>query len=103
MCPNCGSNDHKKVHPTVAIAFTFDRVCKQCGTKYTPHTPRWGAVLCCISGIVGVLMVAFVAIAGAMGMLGDYHWTLAGWIGWIAVAAIFGSWILYGLRCLSEP
>lgn len=43
VCPKCGSAKCKLVRPQKLVAFKWDRACKECGTHYTPPTPRWAA------------------------------------------------------------
>src|SRR5262245_8660516 len=35
-CPECGDKEYTKRAPNALIAFTSDRVCNTCGTRYTP-------------------------------------------------------------------
>jgi hypothetical protein len=62
-CPDCGSTDFKRVKPEGRIAFTDDRKCTACGTRYTPPTPAWAAVVFILLGVlitaVGILFVGF--------------------------------------------
>jgi drug/metabolite transporter (DMT)-like permease len=61
-CPKCGGSTHKKVKPKTAIAFTWDRVCQQCSTRYTPLTPRWARVVFALLGLafLGLAILTFV-------------------------------------------
>ena len=43
-CPHCGSKDFKRLKTEGLVAFTDDRKCAACGTRYTPPTPAWAAV-----------------------------------------------------------
>jgi hypothetical protein len=56
VCPACGSGEYKTVQPKTMVAFTRDRVCRACSTRYTPPTPMWARVL------FGVCGIGFVAI-----------------------------------------
>jgi hypothetical protein len=38
------------VKPDRLVAFADDRVCKSCGTRYTPPTPKWAGVLLIVIG-----------------------------------------------------
>jgi hypothetical protein len=49
-CPSCGSAAFKRVRVEKGIAFSDDRKCQECGTRYTPPTPAWAAVLFIASG-----------------------------------------------------
>jgi hypothetical protein len=44
-CPGCGSAAFKRVKPHSDIAFAPDRVCTECGTRYTPPTPAWARMV----------------------------------------------------------
>lgn len=59
-CPKCGPGEFKKRKPKRYIAFTYDRVCKSCGMRYTPPTPVWAGVLFLL---VGILILGFVALS----------------------------------------
>jgi hypothetical protein len=43
------------------IAFTWDRVCRACSTRYTPPTPVWGRA---VFAVIGTAAAAF----GAWGL-----------------------------------
>jgi predicted RNA-binding Zn-ribbon protein involved in translation (DUF1610 family) len=51
-CPSCGSASFTRVKVERAIAFTDDRQCNQCGTRYTPPTPTWAAVVFIVVGFL---------------------------------------------------
>jgi hypothetical protein len=57
------------------VAFTADRVCKACLTRYSPPTPLWGGL-------------AFVLAAPVLGLLGL-----------VLVALLVGPFSLLGLAC----
>jgi len=59
-CPKCGGTEHKRVKARTSLAFTDDRVCKACGTRYTPPTPAWGRALFALLGL-GILAGCIVA------------------------------------------
>jgi hypothetical protein len=63
-CPGCGSADFRRVEAETSLAFTDDRVCKQCGTRYTPPIPAWARVVFAVVGL-GAL-----AVMGGHGLLG---------------------------------
>ena len=58
-CPNCGLAKYRNVAPESAH-FVYDRICKDCDTRYTPPTPNWMAAI----GISAGLLI--LAITGAM-------------------------------------
>jgi hypothetical protein len=77
-CPNCDGIEYTRVTPDGGSAITYDRVCRGCGTRYTPPTPLWVAVLVIVSGILLVLpgivaigAVITMAITNAQGTLGS--------------------------------
>jgi len=55
-CPRCGSAAFTRLKAKRLIAFTDDRRCKQCGTRYTPPTPAWAGPAFLVAGIVLALM-----------------------------------------------
>jgi hypothetical protein len=55
VCPACGSGEYKTVQPQTMVAFTWDRVCRLCSTRYTPPTPMWARV---VFGVIGGGFVA---------------------------------------------
>jgi hypothetical protein len=57
VCPTCGSGEYKTVQPNTMVAYTWDRVCRVCSTRYTPPTPIWAKVIFGIGG------VGFIAIS----------------------------------------
>jgi hypothetical protein len=62
VCPRCGQTAFKRVEPE-GIAFTWDRICRTCLTRYTPPTPLWAAVVFVALGvallIIGVWLASF--------------------------------------------
>lgn len=50
ICPDCSSTAYHPVRPAAWVAYMNDRVCEACGTRYTPPTPRWAAVLFLVNG-----------------------------------------------------
>ena len=62
-CPQCGSAAFKRVKPDAELAFASDRVCKECGTRYTPPTPAWARMV-----FVGLGLV-FLVVGVALGIV----------------------------------
>lgn len=58
-CPSCHHTDHTKVAPNRFLAFTQDRLCHHCGTRYTPPTPWWAGPVSVICGIGGAAFAAW--------------------------------------------
>lgn len=99
-CPKCGSGEFKVVKPEAFVAFRWDRVCKACGTRYTPPTPRWAGV---VFVLVGLLLATFGAFAVVTGLLRGNPlsipaMTCEGFLGVIGLLAIG-----HGVRTLVKP
>jgi uncharacterized protein (DUF983 family) len=93
-CPQCGSNDFTRVKVEGRVAFTDDRKCKACGTRYTPPTPAWAAVVFILLGIlITVVGAAFFFFARKAVVVRDLVYG--------GILTVFGlSCIIYGIRCL---
>jgi hypothetical protein len=68
------------------MAFSWDRICKACDTRYTPPTPVWAAILFILGGlplatfgVVGVVLhlaggtvlsLLALAVESSLGVLG---------------------------------
>jgi predicted RNA-binding Zn-ribbon protein involved in translation (DUF1610 family) len=50
-CPKCAGAQFTRVPPQSMVAFAKDRVCTQCGTRYTPPTPLWAALVFILLGV----------------------------------------------------
>jgi uncharacterized protein (DUF983 family) len=87
-CPRCGSADFRRVEAETSLAFTDDRVCKQCGTRYTPPIPAWARVVFAVVGF-GALAVMGVMAFWAQGGAGSSN---------AAIHLVGGG--LVGLGCL---
>jgi hypothetical protein len=61
-CPKCACTEFRRVKVDRPVAFTDDRECTACGTRYTPPTPLWAAV-------VFVLLGALITAGGATGVV----------------------------------
>jgi hypothetical protein len=99
-CPHCASTSHRQVRPESWIAFTWDRVCTECGTRYTPPTPTWAAFVFVLIGLVmtgfgGVSILMRVASASFAGLPGMICEGFLGVIGLLALA--------HGIRSLIRP
>ena len=78
VCPACGSSAHRKVKPTTALAFTDDRICSACSTRYSPPTPLWARVVFGSIGLVLLLCGGALIAAGAALLLGLLKWNTSG-------------------------
>ncbi|HEY7314405.1 MAG TPA: hypothetical protein VH643_33970 [Gemmataceae bacterium] len=75
VCPQCGGKEYSLRKPKTFVAFTADRVCKACLTRYSPPTPPWGGVM-------------FLLAAPVLGLLG-----------FVLIALLVGPFTLLGLAC----
>lgn len=100
VCPKCGSEKCKLERPLGWIAFKWDRVCKECGTRYTPPTPAWAGVVFILAGLplAGLGVVSVVLHLARGNPLGIPAMTCEGLLGVIGCLAIF-----HGIRTLSNP
>jgi uncharacterized protein (DUF983 family) len=65
ICPNCGfASTYVTVKPLAYVTFQDDRRCNDCGACYTPPTPKWGAQLLVIAGLV--FLIAGISTIAAM-------------------------------------
>lgn len=51
LCPRCGNASYLGRRPQTLIAFTWDRVGNAGGTRYTPPTPAWAAMVFLLVGL----------------------------------------------------
>lgn len=65
-CPACGDIKFNRVKPSTWVAFASDRICKDCGTRYTPPTPRWASFVFVIAGLA--LMAGSIILLGILGL-----------------------------------
>jgi hypothetical protein len=100
VCPRCGGVSFRSVRPKGMIAFGWDRVCKGCGTQYTPPTPRWAGIAFVI---LGLPLTAFggVSIAlrvGSGNVLGIPAMACEGFVAVLGVLAV-----VRGIRSFISP
>jgi hypothetical protein len=100
VCPNCGHTEHKKRRPERLVAFTWDRVCRACETRYTPPTPIWAAVVFLAIGfpMAGFGFISLIAGLVRGGVLGIPGMACNGFIGILGVLSI-----AQGFRALGRP
>ena len=101
--PSCGGAAFRRVKPRALIAFASDRVCKACGTRYTPPTPLWAALLFILTGtLFGGLGVSILLVGAYVSAVNhtklDETPTLFPF-GLIVVGALV---IVHGVRCLKK-
>jgi hypothetical protein len=99
-CPKCQGIDFKLVRPEEGrVAFTDDRVCKSCGTRYTPPTPVWAAVLFIVIGVL--ILLVDLAVVGVGFVVGRDFWhALRVYIFLLATLSTGVGCVVYGLRYL---
>jgi hypothetical protein len=98
-CPNCHGIEFKRVRPEGRVAFTDDRVCKSCGTRYTPPTPLWAAALFIVIGAIIILVdIAAVCVGFVMG--GDFWDALRTYVFLLLTLSTGVGCVVYGLRRL---
>ena len=100
-CPNCGGKGYTRVESATLISFTDDRVCEQCGMRYTPPMPRWGGVAFCALGVAGSLGMVYVAAWYYHHGVGNgplnLHLLAWGVLAYAAGLCVTSSSILYGI------
>jgi hypothetical protein len=88
-CPQCGGGDYTEQRPYRWVAFAKDRVCKQCNIGYAPPTPRWGAILLVVAGVILAAFGAVSVIANAGdGVVGLPALVFEGCLGLLGAAAL---------------
>jgi hypothetical protein len=103
-CPQCGSVSFRRVRAERFLTFTDDRKCKDCGTRYTPPTPIWAAVLFIVLGCIltGGSVVWTVALVRSElnhpGLFSAVHF-LPSVVGFFTGLAC----LIYGIRSLKKP
>lgn len=100
LCPKCGSGEYTKRRAEEFVAFTSDRVCKACESRYTPLTPAWAGV---VFILIGLLLAAFGGFAvvnhlASRNPLGLPAMACEGFLGFLGLLAIG-----LGIRVLMNP
>jgi hypothetical protein len=98
-CPKCQGIDFKRVKPERPIAFTDDRECKSCGTRYTPPTPLWAAVVFIAIGVL-ILLVDILGVGVYFARGGSFWFALRTYIFVMMTLSTGVGCIVYGLRCI---
>jgi hypothetical protein len=97
-CPNCQGVDFKGIKPEGLVAFTNDRECKNCGTRYTPPTPLWAAVVFIVVGLLILLInIAGIAVAASARSV-SFDWRTGRFV-FLTLPVGIGC-AVYGIRCL---
>jgi hypothetical protein len=71
VCPSCGAAEFRKVKAMRGMAFTDDRVCEACGTRYAPPTPGWAGAVFLLFGIILVATGAAVSLSSLAYMFNE--------------------------------
>src|SRR5262245_44369460 len=66
VCPACGHAGFERVDPARWVSYGMDRVCRACGTRYTPPTPAWAGV---VFVLIGLLFLALGIIGAVYSLL----------------------------------
>jgi hypothetical protein len=84
-CPKCDSARHKKVDPDWQPAIVNDRVCLDCGARYSPPPPEY-------LGIVIFVLALVSSIAGAIFLYRYFFERDAAWVNpfWSLMMILFG-------------
>jgi hypothetical protein len=100
VCPQCGGTEFKKKKPDRFIAFTWDRVCKACETRYIPPTPVWAAVVFLIIGLILAAggTISVLLRLGEGKAIGVPAMACEGFLGFLGLLAIG-----HGIRVLLRP
>lgn len=61
-CPRCGGTEFIRCKPKTMVAFASDRKCRACGTRYSPPTPTWAALVFVVAGLG--LLIGGIAVVG---------------------------------------
>jgi hypothetical protein len=97
-CPKCGQTTFKGVRPETFVAFANDRICLGCGTRYTPPTPPWAAIVFLIVGTGFVLFALLIAVEGrAGGCMGE----MAYFAGFTSLGVGIAC-VIHGIRTLKN-
>ena len=100
VCPTCQSSEYKPVRPDRWIAFTWDRVCRSCGTRYAPPTPTWAAVVFLVIGflLAGLGFLGLIIRLLSGNVLAIPAMACEGFLAFLGILAI-----VQGLRALIKP
>jgi hypothetical protein len=99
-CPRCSSIGFKSVRPDSFVSFGWDRVCKGCGTRYTPPTPFWGSIAFLLVGLLlaGFGLINIIMRVASGHVLGLPAMACEGFLGFLGVLAL-----IKGFRSLMYP
>jgi hypothetical protein len=67
VCPKCGLSKNTAVKPAAMVAFTWDRICRVCRTRYTPPTPLWARAIFAVFGLSALIFGAVMVYGTVQG------------------------------------
>jgi len=67
VCPSCRGTSWKRARAKTGVAFASDRICRACGTRYTPPTPSWARLVFALAGLLLALVGLFLIWVGREG------------------------------------
>ena len=102
VCPSCGAGEYRRIDADTPVSFQYDRECKNCGTRYTPPTPRWAGKVFCILSVIGFVAMVVLVVLRFMGTWDrvpafrnfSLYFLLAGILGLSATCWSYGVWVL---------
>ena len=100
VCPRCGNAGYRRIRPETTAAFTYDRICKACGVRYTPPTPLWAAVVFIVVGSLLALPFSISIIGAFLSMGSNPSPRLVGLICPMVITAIGVASIIHGIKAL---
>jgi hypothetical protein len=99
VCPSCGGGEYTGSKPVGWVAFASDRKCAECGTRYSPPTPAWAALVFILFGLAmaagGLVMVGLLLGAEAPKPIGLAVFS--------CIAVVGGVAVWHGVRALLRP
>ncbi len=100
VCPQCGGKEYTRRAPTGAVAFTDDRVCNVCQTRYTPPTPTWAALVFILIGTLFLAVPVFFIVVLIERPGAGWWFTTEGYVASVMCASLGIGCIVYGIRSL---
>ncbi len=101
--PRCGHPRFQRTYPDTIVAFKSDRICLECGTRYTPPTPRWAGVVFILLG----LFFAWVLVSLILAMtfdrflgVGDRGVSRGLVVGIVSGCVLAAAAVVYGVRAV---
>jgi hypothetical protein len=105
VCPKCSSANYRRVRPVAQLAWKWDRVCRECETRFTPPVPRWGGFLYIFVGSL-ITLPSIVLVPALVSSLiaGEIPRRPVGMVVGVVVCLGVGvPTIIRGVRILTRP